>query len=210
MARRTRDQAERTREAVLDAAVRVFLEHGVARATLEEVARAAGVTRGAVYWHFRDKLDLFLAIDARARLPGEELLARLGALAGPGLLTELAQALSDGLAALEADPGRRRLLAVVLTRCEYTDDMAPALERQQRADEALRAELRRIFTAAPDGLAPPWRPEVAALALHALLSGLVNAWLRKADFSLAREGAEAVRGFLAAATAVPAEASCAR
>ena len=62
MARRTKEEAEQTRNAVLTAASQVFLERGVARATLEEVAQAAGVTRGAVYWHFRDKVDLFLAI----------------------------------------------------------------------------------------------------------------------------------------------------
>jgi AcrR family transcriptional regulator len=55
MVRRTRDEALATREALLDAAERVFCASGVTRATLGDVASAAGVTRGAVYWHFRDK-----------------------------------------------------------------------------------------------------------------------------------------------------------
>jgi TetR/AcrR family acrAB operon transcriptional repressor len=201
MARRTKDEAERTREAVLDAAERVFLERGVARASLDEVARAAGVTRGAVYWHFRDKLDLFLAINERARLPQEELLARLAAYDGPDPLSELARALGEGFAALEADPNLRRRLTVILARCEYTEEMAPAIDRQRHASGALRAEVRRIFgraADAPGGLAPPWSPEVAALALHALLAGLVQAWLRgPEDLRLSAEGTGAVGALLA-------------
>jgi AcrR family transcriptional regulator len=206
MARRTKEAAERTREALLDAAEQVFLERGVSRATLDEVARAAGVTRGAVYWHFRDKLDLFLAIDERARLPSEELVARLAAYPGPDPLAELARALGAAFAELQADPDRRRILTVVLVRCEYTEEMAAALDRQQRADEALRAEFRRIFAraAAPGGLAPPWTPETAALALHALVAGLVHIWLRGSACNLAAEGAATVRALLAGiATAAP-------
>jgi TetR/AcrR family acrAB operon transcriptional repressor len=205
VARRTKQEAERTREAVLDAAMRVFLARGVARASLEEVARAAGVTRGAVYWHFRDKLELFLAIDARARLPAEELLAGLAAYDGPDPLVELGRLLVEGFAELEADADRRRLLTVVLVRCEYTEEMAPALDRQRRADEALRAELRRILeraAASGQGLASAWRPETAAAALHALLAGLVHGWLRGPDdIGIAMESAEAIHAFLASVRA---------
>jgi TetR/AcrR family acrAB operon transcriptional repressor len=212
LARRTKEEAERTRAAVLDAAVQVFLAQGVARATLEDVARAAGVTRGAVYWHFRDKLDLFMAIDARARLPAEELLAEMAIYDGPDPLGELARVLGEGFATLEADAERRRYLTVVLVRCEYTEEMAPALDRQRRADAALRAEFQRTFesgaAARPGGLAPPWRPGTAALALHALLTGLINAWLRggPGDLGLATEGAGAVRAFLVSVGAASAAA----
>ncbi|TIV74343.1 MAG: TetR family transcriptional regulator, partial [Mesorhizobium sp.] len=66
MMRRTKAEAEQTREAVLAAAVDVFLERGVTRATLEQIASTAGVTRGAVYWHFRDKQEIFTALERRA------------------------------------------------------------------------------------------------------------------------------------------------
>jgi AcrR family transcriptional regulator len=55
VARRTKEAAAITREHLLDAAERVFRERGVAGSTLGEVAAKAGMTRGAVYWHFRDK-----------------------------------------------------------------------------------------------------------------------------------------------------------
>ncbi len=143
-----------------------------------------------------------VAQNARARLPAEELLAEMASYDGPDPLAELARVLGERLAALEADAEHRRYLTVVLVRCEYTEEMAPALERQRRAEAALQAELQCIFesvaAARPGGFAPPWRPGTAPLALHALLTGLINAWLRggPGDLGLAMEGAGAVRAFL--------------
>ena len=71
MARRTKEDTQATRAALLDAAERVFQERGVSRTTLAEIATEAGVTRGALYWHFKDKADLFNAMMERVILPLE-------------------------------------------------------------------------------------------------------------------------------------------
>ena len=72
--RLTRAQAkERTREHLLEAAERVFVEKGFHAATLDQVAEDAGYTKGAVYSAFESKADLFLAIFAeRSRRRAEE------------------------------------------------------------------------------------------------------------------------------------------
>ena len=56
------DRGEATRDALLAAARALFAEHGYAGVATEEVVRRAGVTRGALYHHFRDKRDLFRAV----------------------------------------------------------------------------------------------------------------------------------------------------
>jgi len=58
MARKTKEEAQETRSAILEAAVRIFAIKGVARTSLDDIAREAGVTRGAIYWHFANKTDL--------------------------------------------------------------------------------------------------------------------------------------------------------
>jgi AcrR family transcriptional regulator len=63
-----RTQAERsqaTREALIEAARTLFAERGYAGVGTEEIVRAAGVTRGALYHHFEDKRNLFEAVYAR-------------------------------------------------------------------------------------------------------------------------------------------------
>ena len=60
--RKTKEEAQQTRSNLLNAALNVFYERGVAQASLDEIAKAAGVTRGALYWHFKNKEDLFEAL----------------------------------------------------------------------------------------------------------------------------------------------------
>lgn len=62
--RRAREKAER-REAILDAAARVFGERGAAVATMEEVAEAAEVSKGTLYLYFQSKDDLSVALTHR-------------------------------------------------------------------------------------------------------------------------------------------------
>ena len=77
MARKTKEEAQETRNAILDAAELVFQEHGVSHTSLAEIAAAAGVTRGAVYWHFANKADLFDALILRVFEPLEAKLVEL-------------------------------------------------------------------------------------------------------------------------------------
>ncbi|MBE9191546.1 helix-turn-helix transcriptional regulator [Gloeocapsopsis crepidinum LEGE 06123] len=51
-----------TRSRILQAAQQVFAQEGYERATLDAIANAIGLTKGAVYWHFQSKSDLFLAL----------------------------------------------------------------------------------------------------------------------------------------------------
>ena len=183
--RRTKAEAEQTRQAILAAAIRVFLERGVARATLDEIATAAGVTRGAIYWHFRDKLEIFLALEERIGPPNAEVSAALKSClaADPGLdpLRELAET----IARRAADPREPTSTAAtsspscgcaasMSTRCclpcgvAGTDDAT--LEEQIRAIMKL-AKLRGV-------LAPAWSPAMAARALFLLLNASVEDWLR--------------------------------
>ena len=71
MVRRTKEDAIATRNSLMDAAELVFGEKGVSRASLSDIAQAAGATRGAIYWQFKDKMDLFNAMMDRVALPLE-------------------------------------------------------------------------------------------------------------------------------------------
>ncbi len=58
-------RVEHTRALLLDAAEEVFAEKGFTPASLDDIARAAGYTKGAIYKHFATKEDLFLAVSDR-------------------------------------------------------------------------------------------------------------------------------------------------
>ena len=89
--RRTKEEAEQTRRRIMQAALRTFHRRGIARTTLEQVARAARVTRGAIYWHFSGKQALLRAIREDVALP----------LVDQGDFTLLDRAAADPLARVE-------------------------------------------------------------------------------------------------------------
>lgn len=194
MARRTKAEAAATREALLDAAEEVFLERGVARTSLEQIAREAGVTRGAVYWHFKNKADLFRAMLLRVRMPFEELVEEIG---DPGLaerpLEAIRQACHRGFARLE-QPRYRRVHAILIHHCETFGEIDPLAMQNEIAQEACGALIEYFTAAAGMGhLRHDLSPEVAARLLQATLGGLFHDWLRNHEhFSLIERGTQLV------------------
>jgi len=152
MARKTKEEAERTRQQIIHAARQVFHECGVSRTSLEKIAKAAGVTRGAVYWHFANKADLFFAMREQASVP---LLTQLDSLLlAEGLADPLAgieQALNEFFHTLEERPEVRQIFEIMAARCEYVDEFAavqaevnkPALDFLDQVEVAYRRARER-------------------------------------------------------------------
>jgi len=191
MARRTKAEAAATREALLDAAEEVFLERGVARASLDQISRHAGLTRGALYWHFRNKGDLFRAMLNRVRMPFEELVAELD---DPSLgdrpLDAVRLGCRAGMVHLDT-PRHRRVHSILLHRCEKSQDFDPLKVKDEFVQETLEAFLRHFCLAHEKGqLRDGLSPERATELFHFALNGLFWEWLRDAeDFSISERGA---------------------
>ncbi|MDO4161819.1 MAG: TetR/AcrR family transcriptional regulator, partial [Pseudomonadota bacterium] len=60
--RRTKEDAEQTRQAILASAVDIFYEKGYSKTTFDEIAKRINLTKGAVYWYFRNKPDIVAAL----------------------------------------------------------------------------------------------------------------------------------------------------
>lgn len=190
MARKTKAEAAATREALLDAAEEVFLEKGVARTSLEQIARHAGMTRGAVYWHFKNKADLFQAMLNRVRMPFQELVEEIG---DPSLanapLEAIRLACVSGFARLER-PRYRRVHAILIHHCEVFGDIDPLAMQNEMAEESCGALRDYLESAARLGqLREDLAPEVAARLLQSMLGGLFHDWLRNHEqLSLVKQG----------------------
>ena len=75
--RRTKEDAAKTRQSVIDAALRLFGQRGYSGTTLRLIAAEAGCSRGPIYWHFANKEELFEAILAYSQLPPATLLTKV-------------------------------------------------------------------------------------------------------------------------------------
>lgn len=197
MARRTKQDALATREALLDAAERVFEQRGVARSSLADIAQAAGVTRGALYWHFKDKAELFNAMMERVTLPLESELA--GAAEAPGdPIDTLTARLYRSLHQIASDERTQRVLNIATMMVEHVEDLWPVRERHIRTDRANVALVTQVFERASALRGQPLRAPAATLAegFHALVRGLVYSWLLQPAFDLEATARVAVPAYL--------------
>jgi len=179
MARRTKEEAAATRDSILDAAEQLFVEQGVSRTTLQHIATAAGVTRGAIYWHFDDKAALFSAMMDRATLPLEAELQLLDQSESVDPLADLRDYVLAVLRRTVEDPGARRVFEIATLKVEFVDEMDAVRVRRQRSlsNWMARAE-RRIRLAADQGLIKRnVDPRTLALAMWTMIDGLIRSWM---------------------------------
>ena len=199
MVRRTKEEALATRASLLDAAEHLFLAKGVSHTSLNDIAIAAGTTRGAIYWHFKDKADLFNAMMARVTLPLENVFQHDGA-RGEDPLPLLRAGVLRALRHTAEDEQTRRVFEVATQKVEYAGEMGAVRSRhvavrQQFLDQMQRS-LRRSARWRSQQLAIP--APIAAHGLHALIDGLIQNWLLDpAAFDLVRTGEQTVDSYLA-------------
>jgi AcrR family transcriptional regulator len=191
--RRTKEQAAETRQTILRTAEELFLLKGYESVSLDEIAAASAVTRGAVHWHFQNKQGLLLAIRDELRLPMHDLVERLATDTALAPLQALGDVISRTFADLQGDPRQRKILKVLLQIDWISSDEAGAEGSFQRQ---FRASLVKIFEAADrrESLPAPWTPNTAAIAFSAMSNGLVNEWARgQTDFELVPDATQIVR-----------------
>lgn len=179
MSRRKAD-AERTRETILDAAETTFLAQGVSRTTLAHIAQAAGVTRGAIYWHFEDKAALFDALLERVRVPLDEIVDEVVARLGSAPADCLREIALRSLAAISHDLPLQRAATIVLHRCEKLEEEHPRICMITRLSEHAEARVEQLFEQAQVAgtLRADLTPASARRQFHGFLIGVCFDWLQ--------------------------------
>lgn len=181
MVRRTKADAQATRSSLLDAAERLFQAQGVSRTSLNDIATAAGTTRGAIYWHFKDKADLFNAMMERVTLPIEETLACSARVSGAQAdsLGALRHSLLNALEKTAHDDQTRRVFEVATHKVEYVAEMQAVRNRHLQVRNTCMTMTGQALAQAGEqaGLTLPVPLHSAALGLHVLVDGLIQNWL---------------------------------
>ena len=205
MARRTKEEALETREQLLDAAERVFLERGVGHASLAEVADAAGVTRGAIYHHFDSKAELFEAMVERAEMPIDAAFESAAA-SDDDPLDSLGKRALSALLQLASSSRVRRVFEVVFLRCEYTDELATVEQRHLREREQCLYLCGSLLDKAVElGQLPrDTDTRMASHLLYALIGGLMRDWVQAPkSFDLKAAAPQLITLFITGLRAAP-------
>jgi TetR/AcrR family acrAB operon transcriptional repressor len=185
LARRTKEEALETRDKLLDAAEHLFQAQGVSHTSLQDIARRAGATRGAVYWHFKDKADLFNAMMERVTLPMEASFHQEdaspdgGCGAGVDALQLIRRTTAEALERIVTDAQTRRVFEVATQKVEYIEELQAVRLRHLTVRRGFLSRIERCMDTACQQtghrLAMP--TPMAAQGLHALIDGLIQNWL---------------------------------
>jgi TetR/AcrR family acrAB operon transcriptional repressor len=179
MVKKTREDALATRETLLAAALQVFRERGVAHTRLADVAERAGVTRGAIYWHFKDKAQLFAAVCERGTLPVEALLAEASQNAQRDPLATVRQLAQMALTHLAGCADTQAMFDVIFHKCEFTEELAPVVAKNDADRAACLSRVQALFDqAVAIGQLPAHTDTfLATQGLHAYMVGLMHEWV---------------------------------
>ena len=185
MARRTKEEALATRSALLDAAECLFQLQGVSSTSLQHIALRAGTTRGAVYWHFKDKADLFNAMMERVTLPLESYFnvqptsKQLSDNPEAYSLERTRNAILKALHQIVHDTQTRRVLEIATQKVEFVEEHCAIRARHLTLCNGFLCRVQQGLIAASrhENFELPLPSETAARGLHALVDGLIQNWL---------------------------------
>jgi TetR/AcrR family acrAB operon transcriptional repressor len=190
--RRTKEEAAQTRQALLDAALQEFSRQGYQATRLQDIAKAAGVTRGAIYHHFGGKAELYntLMETASAQESGavEAAISEGGSL--PEIMTRI---LSYSLALLEEDVHLRQIFELSLIKAGADPDLEAVRRQRIEQSEQLISSTASIMAQGiiRGDLRADLDPTTVARAFIAYQNGVAMLWLsNRQAFSLKEQAAE--------------------
>ncbi|MBA4141665.1 MAG: TetR family transcriptional regulator [Nitrosospira sp.] len=181
MVRKTKEDAELTRQRLIDAARQVFLARGVSRTTMEHIATQAGVTRGAIYWHFNNKLDLFHAMREQVFLPLIDRMDDTLLVEGPeDPLTCIENFLCGTIQVLNDSIETREIYEIMMIKCEYVDEFATVLQQILSNCSGIAEKLRLVYERAKirEQLNATHDASQLAIDTHLFFIGLLHMWVK--------------------------------
>ena len=199
MARRTKEEAAATRDSILDAAEKLFVEQGVSRTTLQHIASAAGVTRGAIYWHFGSKADLYTTLVRKFAARGSAV-AQQAIAEGGTLLEVLRRVFVRQLTLVEEDKDVRALMELALFKTAVTPELEAGRRQQIKEGKALIASMADVMRQGikQGELRSDLDPVEIARTFIAFQNGAIQLWLAAPKAFSLKASAEAFAGILIA------------
>lgn len=177
MAKKTKEEAKKTRERILDAAEFVFAERGVSGAAVSHIAARAKFSRGALYGHYKDKIDICLAMCRRGYARS----------AVPPSFHQQPRAL-DSLYLIVAHYMRQRyepcsmqrILHILYFKCEDLAENAPLFFYRDAMEKIQRREIWRVLQRAisQKEVSPDLDMPLVYAYLDTLASGIHNTCVR--------------------------------
>ncbi|HEB0856921.1 acrEF/envCD operon transcriptional regulator [Citrobacter werkmanii] len=178
MAKKTKADALKTRQHLIETAIVQFALRGVGNTTLNDIADAANVTRGAIYWHFENKIQLFNELWLQQPPLRDLIQDRLIGRSGNNPLQRLREKLVVGLQYIAEIPRQQALMQILYHKCEFNSDMISEQEIRDKiglSHQSIRKSLQECMD--ENLIASSLDLDVIIIILHGSFSGIIKNWL---------------------------------
>jgi TetR/AcrR family acrAB operon transcriptional repressor len=176
--RRTKEEAAVTRKALLDAGLSVFSRKGYAATTLEDIAEAAGVTRGAIYHHFGGKAELYNTVITEG---WERIMPAIerGIAEGDSALEQLKRSFVYFVRFAVEDEAFRAINELMLFKTAMSEDLEEGMAMKRIGTRnGIESVMAYVQKGIEDGsIRPDVKPLDVAIMIITLQNGLVAMWL---------------------------------
>ncbi len=175
--RRTKEDAEKTRQSVIDAALKLFGQRGYSGTTLRLIADEAGCSRGPIYWHFANKEELFEEILAYSQVPLERLVTSCQNSTTPEATA--ADFARQWLRLLLDDVYFRQSFEIFLNKTEFTEAVSKTLQRERALTSSLISTFSGFVTLyrRNNNITAQSSSNAVAVSMYSYLMGLTQSWL---------------------------------
>ncbi|MGD9949908.1 MAG: TetR family transcriptional regulator [Desulfobulbus sp.] len=179
MARRTKEEALETRKNIIDAAVRVIAQHGVANASLTDIATEAGVTRGAIYWHFANKADLLNSLWEQVQEFYAPLTEASERMDEPDPLGKLEELYLSFFAGMEDDPLQQQLFRILFDEGDRSKDTETIRQQHHHLRRERYQGLQLVLgNAIRRGQIPSgFDVQLGTVTIFSMIHGLIANWV---------------------------------
>jgi len=186
--RKTKEDALVTREKILDAAEDVFYDKGFSASTLQDIANVADVTRGAIYWHFNDKNDLFNAICERVLTPFERALSN-PIDNGTSMVSSLKDICLSNFNEVAMSERKQKVLSIMLFKYEYISDGESICKRERDGKAKFVVYIASILKKAQNAgeIDKDYDCDMLAHCLHVFIMGLYKDFLVNINGATSKE-----------------------
>ncbi len=178
MVRRKKEDALVTRSKIIDAAEDVFYEKGFSLSTLQDIADIAGVTRGAIYWHFKDKNELFHAICERVITPVEETFAK-SIKEDTAIVKTLKNICINNFKDVALNERKQKVLSIMLFKYEYVSEAELVFKREKDGKAKFVKYIAALLKKAQEKgeIGKSEDIEMLAYCLHVFIMGIYKDFL---------------------------------
>ncbi|MBQ8465262.1 MAG: TetR family transcriptional regulator [Alphaproteobacteria bacterium] len=182
MARRTKEKAEQTRKDILQASLNMFCEKGYTRTTLDDIAKSINLTKGAVYWYFKNKPDILKALmledfkSTQAKLDSY--------IPSPYNLEELKQHFKFLAKMVDTDSNFRKLLYFLLLQMEWSTGLINSFQDiiEELSKRPIQTIEQALLSSQNSGqISSSVDVKMTACTIHAMWHGLIMKKLQHQD-----------------------------